>query len=108
MDEVRCDDVVLEAEPGSRTVELGELLDDDRVEAEVVHRATAAVLLRDVEAQEACVAGLLEDLTIDLAGLGPLVVVGEAFAVQELARGFAQGLVLGFEDGAFHGFSPLS
>ena len=53
--EVRADDVVLQAQTGCGGPELAELLDDHRVEPEVVD-AAAAELLRQVEPDQAVLA----------------------------------------------------
>ena len=84
--EVRADDVVLQAQPRGGRTELGELLDDDRVEPEVVD-AAAAELLGQVEPDQPVFACGHVGFAVDEALALPLLDVRRAFLLEELARG---------------------
>jgi hypothetical protein len=72
--------VQAEAEAGAASPD--DLLDENRVEAEVV-LATAAVLLGDVRSEQAGLAGLAPYLTIDQTCLFPVSVKRYGLASQE-------------------------
>ena len=93
--QVRRDDVVVQPEPEAGHTRGDDLLDEDRVEAEVLLPA-AAVLLVDVHAEQARRARLAPDFPVDDAGLVRLVVVRHRLAGQERLAQFPEGFVLGF------------
>ena len=107
VDEVRADDVVLQAQPRRGGSELRELLDDHRVEPEVVDTA-AAVLLRHVEADQSVFACGDVGFAVDEPLALPLLGVRRALLFQELTRGVTQLLVLGFEYQSLHVLSYLA
>jgi len=84
-----------------REVEPGDLLGRDGVEAVVV-RTGAAELLGDVEPEETLLAGLLPDVAVDRLDLEHLVGTRLQRALDELADGAAEGLVVGAVDIAGH------
>ncbi len=96
--DVGDDDVGVDREAEPARADLRDLLGDDHAVAEVLD-AGAAVLLVDVEAQQALVAGLLPDLAGDLTVLLPLVVEGDDLALHEGTHGGAEVLVLLLVDG---------
>src|SRR5690606_16918649 len=102
VDEVGRADVGVDAEAGGhREAEPRLLLRQDRVEAVVTGRH-AAVLLRDLQAEQVVLAGLDPDVPRDGAVADHLLGPGTQHAVAELAdRGPERLVVLG-EDGAAH------
>jgi hypothetical protein len=90
--DVGDDDVGVHGEPEPTRAGPGDLLGDDRVVAEVLDPG-AAVLRRDVEAEQALLAGPEPDLTTDLAVLLPLVVMGDDLLLHEGTHGPAEVLV---------------
>ncbi len=93
----------MDAEAGRhREVEPGDLLGRDGVEA-VVLRARPAELLGDVEPEQALLAGLLPDVPVDRLHLEHLLGARPERALDELADGAAEGLVIGAVDVAGHG-----
>ena len=95
-------DVVVEREAHAATADADDLLGDDAVVAEVLDPA-AAVLLRDVGAEQALLAGLEPHLAGDDAGLLPLRVVRRDVLVAEGPDAVAEGFVLGFVETSLHG-----
>ena len=95
--EVGHDHVVEQRERRAVDAAPGHLLADHRVVAEV-GRAAAAVLLVELEAEQALRAGLGPDLAVDDAVGLPLVVVRHDLLVEEGADGVAEGLVLVVEE----------
>src|SRR5690606_15758169 len=102
IDEIRADHVVLQTQAGCRAAEAGQLLHHHGVETEVVDRATAAVLLGHVEADQAGGARLLVDLAVDLSLAFPAFGVRRDLALDEPPRGLTQLLVLRFEYQSLH------
>jgi hypothetical protein len=61
--------------------------------------ATTAVLGRHGEAQQVVAPGLEPGFAVDLPGLVPLCLLGQAFTLEETARGFTQHFVVFTVDG---------
>jgi hypothetical protein len=97
----------VDAEAGAHSgVEAVDDLGRDGVEAVVVG-AHAPELLGDVEAEEPLGAGLLPDVTVDRLDLEHLLGARLERALDELAHGGAEVLVLGTVDVAGHGTPPV-
>src|SRR5580693_9671948 len=93
------DDIVVQTEADAAVAAGGGLLGDDRVVAEV-GITPAAVLLGYRHTQEALLAGLQPNPTVDDLGLLPFLVIGGDVAIQERPVGLAEQLVLGVEQRA--------
>ena len=106
-DEVRHDHVVEQREGRAVDAAPGHLLADHHVVAEV-GRAPAAVLLVELESEQALRARLGPHVAVDDPVLLPLVVVGDDLLVEERADRVAEGLVLLVEDLARHRSPPGS
>ena len=100
LQQVRRDDVVVQAAADTAVPARGGLLGDDAVVAEV-GVAAAAVLLGHRHAEEALLAGLQPDAAVDDLVLLPLLVVRRDVAVEECPVGLAEQVVLGLEECAF-------
>src|SRR5690606_22696483 len=94
-------DVVVEREAQAGGALADQLLDDDRVVAEILDPG-AAVLLRHREAEHADLPGLLPDVAGHDAVLLPLGVVGGDLAGHELADGLPEEQVFLVEEVSLH------
>src|SRR6476620_7584123 len=100
--EVRRDDVGVDADAARQGhVDLGQLLGEHRVEAVVVGLG-AAVLLGDLQAEEALRAGGQPELAGQAVVAGVVVEVRNDLAVQELLDGRPEGLVVLVVDLTLH------
>ena len=102
LDQVRRDDVGVDAVAGAqRHRDLAELLAEHRVVPEVAGRGTA-VLLGDLQAEQALPAEGQPHLPGELLGLDVLVPAGLHLTVQEGPHRVAEGFVVGVVDLALH------
>ena len=107
-EEVRDADVVVQRDThaGRACARRGEHLVDDRVVAEVVD-TTSSVFPGDRHAEEPGSTRLAEHLLVDLARCTPLGVIRQYLDFEEPLDRRPEQIVLGFEDGAFHGRHSL-
>ncbi|MNX94858.1 hypothetical protein D3C86_1271060 [compost metagenome] len=95
--DVRRNDVRMHAQAPTRNTRAVQLFDQHRRVTEVT--ATTAVLGRHGEAQQVVATGLEPGFPVNLPGLVPLRLLGQAFTLEETARGFTQHFVVFTVDG---------